>query len=52
MLRNPGGSIERGGRAGRMADPGINAAAMLRIRIAALPGELREAFLEADAVLA
>ena len=34
-----------------VSDPGIDAAAMLRIRITALPGELRKAFLEGDAVL-
>ena len=34
-----------------VSDPGIDAAAMLRIRITALPDEVREAFLEGDAVL-
>ena len=35
-----------------MADPGIDAAAMLRVRIAALPDERWKAFLEGDTVLA
>ena len=35
-----------------MANPRVDAAAMLRIGITALPGELWKAFLEGDAVLA